>query len=423
MSLDYSVQNLSKVVVGVGGGIAAYKAIELCSLLKKRGIDVRVAMSDSAQKFIQPLTFASITQNPVYENVFDKQDSYIMEHITWAKWADALVIAPATADLIAKLAQGMADDPITTLYLAFRGSVYLAPAMNTNMWQHPAVINNLDILQQRGVHIIEPSEGVLACGDIGAGRLEEPINIVKTLFNDDEACLPENQKLLNQYENFHFIDDVLKGKNILITSGPTHEYIDPVRYISNPSSGKMGAALALAAAARGANVHLVTGPVSASNRPDWAVSVYDVTTADQMLDTVSSLADEMDIFIFAAAVGDYKAALPMGEKIKRTGEPIQLSLVENDDISQLISSLKREEQITIGFAAETSDHLENALEKIKNKNLNAIVLNDVSDKSIGFNSSDNAVTWIQPDSEPISFNKKSKEEIAREIISQIIEII
>lgn len=411
---------VEKAVVCVGGGIAAYKAVELCSLLQKRGIEIRVAMSSSALKFIQPLTFAAITQHAVYENVFDKPDSYVMEHITWAKWADALVIAPATADLIAKIAHGIADDPITTLYLAFSGEVFVAPAMNTQMWEHPAVVANLDLLTQRGVHVIEPAEGVLACGDIGAGRLEEPKNIVDIICGTESEQESLGGGITASLTPIH--DDLI-GKTVVITSGPTHEYIDSVRYLSNPSSGKMGAALAIAAASHGATVHLITGPVGPESKPRDAANIHEITSADEMLKVVKSLANETDIFIFAAAVGDYKAENHINGKLKRNGDSLDLRLVENPDISKVISQHKRENQITVGFAAEVVNHTENAYKKIQEKNLNAIVLNDVGNSEIGFRSDQNAVTWIQADQEPHVLEMSSKKDIAERIIERIVRLV
>jgi phosphopantothenoylcysteine decarboxylase/phosphopantothenate--cysteine ligase len=327
-----------------------------------------------------------------------------------------LLVAPATADLIAKMACGIADDAITTTYLAYAGDVMLAPAMNTQMLQHPATQQNLSTLQQRGVELISAEAGVLACGDVGAGRLAEPEHILQLVIQHfdgsgtkAEASTPTNTT-----------DTSLAGKTVVITSGPTHEYIDPVRFISNPSSGRMGAALAEEACRRGATVHLVTGPVDTAQKPARA-KIHDVTTAEEMLRAVSDLQPQADILIFAAAVGDFRAAHPVTSKIKRTGNSISLPLIENPDIAQTIGRAKRPGQMTVGFAAETNDLQANAQAKLERKNLDAIIANNVADERIGFQSTENEVTIFFRNGHQVHVPRQDKRAVARAIIDALLK--
>lgn len=429
-----------RIVVGVAGGIAAYKAAELCSQLRKAGAEIRVAMSISAGKFIAPLTFEAITQHRVYGQVFDEAESWEMEHITWSRWADALLIAPATADLIARMAGGLADDPVAVLYLAYPGPVVVAPAMNTHMLEHPATAANLETLRRRGVRIVEPESGALACGDVGAGRLAAPERIVEIVRQLDFSRPPVAARPDENTGGAPVCDlaaepvpsrpavpvlptdDSMAGLTVLITSGPTHEYIDPVRFMTNPSSGKMGAALAREAARRGATVHLVSGPVSPASLPAELATVHKVSTAEQMLKSVTELAPKVDLFIFAAAVSDFRVAQPIGQKIKRSGNSISLRLAENADIAQTVGHTKREGQVTVGFAAETTDLEANALGKLAKKRLDAIVANDVADPRIGFERDENEVTIYLRDGSKVHVPRRSKGEVAREVFETVLPL-
>lgn len=446
---DNSTPSITRVVLGVTGGIAAYKAAEICSTLVRSDFEVRVAMTAEASEFIRPLTFEALSHHPAYTAVLGNPYSFEMEHISWSKWADLFLIAPATANMIAKLAAGICDDPVSSMYVAYPGPVMLAPAMNVHMLENPATQHNLKLLLSRGVIIIEPESGQLACGDHGAGRLSDVENIVKAVLArrtiqpiaepaapppspssgphrivSDAARYATSEELAARApEPFHPEDDSLAGRKILITMGPTHEYLDPVRYISNPSSGKMGSALAREAARRGAEVHIVSGPVSAAILPSPAMAaVHKVTTAEQMLRAVRKLAPQMDCFIFAAAVSDYRMASPAHEKIKRSGNSITLPLVENPDIAQVIGYEKRPEQVTIGFAAETHDVEQNAIGKLQRKRLDAIVANDVADPRIGFDRDENEVTIYLGDETVRHITRRPKAEVAHEIMEVAVEL-
>ena len=423
-----------KVVVGVTGGIAAYKACDLCSQLRKAGAEVRVAMTAAATAFVSPLTFEALTQSPVYSSVLHRETTWEMEHISWAKWADLFIIAPASANTIAKLASGLADDPLSTLYLSFEGVTVVAPAMNTVMLQHAATQANLALLRERGVHVIESAEGLLACGDHGAGKLAPVDRIVNYLTTTSElwqtdrpvrgslesesTSTPPHSSATQPQTPTLPTDDSLSGKTVLITSGPTHEFFDPVRFLSNPSSGKMGAALTLEALRRGAKTHLVSGPVHLNQLPQGA-EVHRVTTAEQMLSAVKALADSIDIFIFCAAVSDFRVANPPTHKMKRTGNSISLTLIENPDIAHSIGCQKKPGQITVGFAAETDDMEQHALGKLERKRLDAIVANDVANPRIGFESDSNEVTIYVRDGRKIFVPHAAKSEIAHRIFEAI----
>ncbi len=417
-----------KIVLGVCGGIAAYRAVELCSLLLKQGALVRVVMTHSATQFVTPLTFATLSQFPVYTDLFDQPRSYEMEHISWAKWADALVIAPATANVIAKMAAGLADDALTTLYISFAGPVIVAPAMNTHMLRHPTTQENLARLRAHGVHIVPCGVGRLACGDEGEGRLAEPAVILEHIAVVLSGRAPEKPSQFVEISLSPAMPatvevPLLAGKTVVITSGPTHEYIDPVRFITNPSSGKMGAALAREAARSGAEVHLVTGPVHPSILPEDRVAIHQVTTAEEMLEAVQALADRADVFIFAAAVSDFRVAQPINRKIKRTGNSISLPLIENPDIAAAIGTRKRPNQVTIGFAAETHDLEKHAVEKLRRKRLDAIVANDVTDPNIGFESDENEVTLYLQSGDKRFISRRPKVDVARAVIELAAELL
>jgi phosphopantothenoylcysteine decarboxylase / phosphopantothenate---cysteine ligase len=395
-----------KVALGVTGGIAAYKAPEIVRLLQDRGIRVQVVMTRAAQEFIRPLTFAALSGEKVITGMFspgEEQEANIdsaIEHIAVAQSIDALVVAPATADVIAHFAQGIASDFLTTLYLATTAPVVVAPAMNVNMWNHPATQANLEILRQRGVRIVEPGSGYLACGMTGAGRLAENESIVSAVLQ----ALGASQDLA--------------GETILITAGPTREKIDPVRYLTNRSSGRMGYALAEASLRRGARVLLVSGPSSLT--PPAAAEVTRVESGEEMRDAVLSFLPQSSIVVKTAAVSDYRARAASGQKIKRKG-PLTLELEATPDILKEISSRKGS-QIIVGFAAETENALENARQKLVSKNLDAIVVNDVSREGIGFDSDRNAVTIITRD-EVIEVPETTKWEVAQRVLDQIVHLL
>ncbi len=424
-----------RIILGVTGGIAAYKACDLCSQLRKAGAEVRVAMTTAATSFVAPLTFETLTQSPVYTSVLHRETAWEMEHISWAKWGDVFVIAPASANTLAKFASGLADDPVSTLYLSFEGITIVAPAMNTVMLNHAATQSNLALLRERGVHVIESAEGMLACGDHGAGKLAPVDQIMDylattpSLWETDRPVrgssfsVPSTPKSTSTAPDSPTLpqDNSLAGKTVLITSGPTHEFFDPVRFLSNPSSGKMGAALAMEALRRSAKTHLVSGPVHLNQLPQGA-DVHRVTTAEQMLSAVKALADSIDIFIFCAAVSDFRVADPPTHKMKRTGNSISLTLIENPDIAHSIGCQKKPGQITIGFAAETDNMEQHALGKMERKRLDAIVANDVTNPRIGFESDSNEVTIYLRDGRKIFVPHAAKAEIARKIFEAVADL-
>jgi len=384
------------VLLGVSGGIAAYKSAELVRQLQQLGAEVRVIMTMGAQEFITPLTLQALSGNPVHTQLLDSEAEQAMGHIELARWADLLLIAPATADLIARLAVGRADDLLTTVTLATAAPVMVAPAMNQQMWRDKASVRNIEKLQQRGVELVPPAEGEQACGDIGPGRMEQPQTIAARA-----AAL--------------FDSGLLQGKRIVISAGPTREALDPVRYISNHSSGKMGFALARAAVDAGAITTLVSGPVSLET-PAHVIR-KDVLSARQMLEQCKELCTDSDIFIACAAVADYRPAEIKSRKIKKGPEHISLEMVRNPDIVAAIAGGDTR-PFTVGFAAETNDVVDSAREKMQRKGLDMIVSNDVSLQTIGFNSDDNEVTVIWPTGEQI-LPQSSKTNIARQIIELI----
>jgi phosphopantothenoylcysteine decarboxylase / phosphopantothenate---cysteine ligase len=398
-----------KIALGVSGGIAAYKAAEIVRQLQERGLRVQVIMTAAAQEFVRPLTFAALSGEKVITSMFGgggeqpNLDSAV-EHISVAQSIDALLVAPATADTLAKFAQGLANDFLSTLYLATTAPVIVAPAMNVNMWEHPATQANLDILRRRGVLVVEPASGYLACGMVGAGRLAEPEQIVA-------AAL----------ERLGVAQD-LAGETVLVTAGPTHEPIDPVRYLGNRSSGKMGYALAEAALRRGAKVILVSGPTAL--QPPFAAETVFVQTAQQMRTAVLDRWERASIIIMAAAVADFHVKNVSPEKIKRTGT-MELQFDPNPDILADLGSLRlaagKCSPVLIGFAAETENLLENARSKLSKKQVDAIVLNDVSRTNIGFNSDRNEVTVVTA-GETIAVPEASKLEVAQKILSAALRL-
>src|SRR5580700_7326356 len=404
-----------KLALGVTGGIAAYKAAEIVRLLQDRGIRVQVIMTRAAQEFVRPLTFAALSGEKVITGMFSPGEEHAgntdsantdspnidsaIEHIAVAQSIDALLVAPATADVLADFAQGIAGDFLTTVYLATTAPVVVAPAMNVNMWNHPATQANLEILRQRGVKIVEPGSGYLACGMTGSGRLAANDAIVAAVLE----ALGASQDLA--------------GETILITAGPTREKIDPVRYLTNRSSGRMGYAVTEAALRRGARVLLVSGPTALT--PPGAAEITLVESAEQMRDAVLNLLPQATIVIKTAAVSDYRAKSSSQQKIKRKG-PIALELEPTADILKEISQ-RKQAQIVVGFAAETENVLENARQKLAAKQLDAVVVNDVSREGIGFDSDRNEVTIITHD-EVVEVPETTKWEVAQRVLDQVVRI-
>src|ERR1700691_1197384 len=395
-----------KVALGVTGGIAAYKAAEIVRLLQDRGIRVQVIMTRSAQEFVRPLTFAALSGEKVITGMFSPGEEHepnidsAIEHIALAQSIDALLVAPATADILAHFVQGIASDFLTTLYLATTAPVVVAPAMNVNMWNHPATQANLEILRQRGVKIVEPGSGYLACGMTGSGRLAE-----------NEVIVAAALEALGTSQN-------LAGETVLITAGPTREKGDPARYLTNRSSGRMGYAMAEAALRRGARVLLVSGPAALT--PPGAAEITRVESAEEMRQAALNLLSQATIVIKTAAVSDYRAKSASPQKIKRKG-PITLDLEPTADILKEIS-LRRQSQIVVGFAAETENVLENARQKLAAKHLDAIVVNDVSREGIGFDSDRNEVTIITHD-EIVEVPETTKWEIAQRVLDQVVRLL
>ncbi|MBI4904806.1 MAG: bifunctional phosphopantothenoylcysteine decarboxylase/phosphopantothenate--cysteine ligase CoaBC [Acidobacteria bacterium] len=395
-----------RTVLGVGGGIAAYKAAELARALMERGSEVQVVMTAAAEEFIRPLTFASLTNRKVITSLFasssaDEVLSSSVEHIRVAQDNHVLVVAPATADLVAKFAQGLATDFLTTLYLAFTGKVILAPAMNTAMWDHPATRENIAKLKARGNFVLPPDEGLLACGTTGAGRLPDPVMIA-----DAVITLAHPRKDLD-------------GETVVITAGPTQEAIDPVRFISNRSSGRMGYALAAAAASRGARVVLVSGPV---NLPEpFGVEVVKVRSAQQMRDAVISRMKEGTIIIKSAAVADYTVSNPSPQKIKKTAARMSVELDPTVDILAEVGRYKGD-RLLIGFAAETQNLVAEGRRKMETKNCDMVVANLVSKEGIGFDSEVNEVTLVMSTGEVIPLPEASKRVVADQIFDHALKL-
>ena len=396
-----------RVTLGVAGGIAAYKAAELARALMERDCSVQVIMTRSAEEFLRPLTFAALTGNKVITSLFaatgasEDTLSSAIEHIRVAQESDILVVAPATADILAKFAHGLADDFLSTTYLAFTGPVVLAPAMNTNMWNHPATQANLKTLRERGHIIVEPGSGQLACGMVGPGRLAEPADIANAVLT---ALMPAPKDL--------------EGETVLITAGPTQEPLDPVRYITNRSSGKMGYALAAAAKARGARVILVSGPV---NIPaPTGIELVSVRTALEMRDAVIRRVPEATIIIKSAAVADYHRSDVPQQKQKKTATRFTLDLDPTPDILAECGRIKGD-RLLVGFAAETENMLEHARRKLETKNCDMIVANNVAQSGTGFDANDNEVTLVLRDT-AIPIAKAPKPEIAQRIFDQIVRL-
>lgn len=391
-----------KVLLCVSGGIAAYKAVQLTSKLTQNGFDVKVMMTGNATKFVTPLSFQAISRNDVYTDTFDEKDPEKIAHIDLADWPDVIIIAPATANIIGKLANGIADDMVSTTLLATEKPVFIAPAMNVHMYNHPVVQENIARLKSFGYHFIEPSEGYLACGYVGKGRLEEPEIIVKHV----KTFFVQNKQ------------QFLRGKTVLISAGPTREKIDPVRYLSNYSSGKMGYAIAEVAQHLGANVILISGPVSL--KPPVGVQIIRVESAEEMYEAVLQYFDEADIVIKSAAVSDYRPKKILQQKMKKQSQELVIELERTVDILAELGKRKKAQSL-IGFAAETNHVEEYAKQKLLSKNADMIVANNVMQEGAGFGTDTNIVTFYKANNEKKQFPKLTKHEVAYEILKEAYE--
>ena len=389
------------ILLGVTGGIAAYKSASLASLLVKSGAEVHVLMTEHATNFITPITFETLTGNRCVIDTFDRNFEFQVEHVALAQKADAAVIAPATANVIAKLAHGMADDMLTTTILACRCPKIIVPAMNTAMYENAVTQNNLEALRKYGMEIIAPASGRLACGDTGAGKMPEPDEILQHIFRC--CAYPKD----------------MKGLKVLVTAGPTQEAIDPVRYITNHSSGKMGYSIAKVCMLRGAKVTLVTGKTSIE--PPMFVDVVPVTSAKDMFEAVTSRSQDMDIIIKAAAVADYRPSQVSNEKMKKSDAELSIPLERTDDILKFLGDNKKPGQFLCGFSMETENMLENSKKKLVKKNLDMIIANNLKVKGAGFETDTNIVTMITPDS-VTELELMSKEDVAIQLVSHILEL-
>lgn len=388
-----------KIVLGITGSIAAYKAVVLARELIKRGAEVQIVITPAGKEFVTMLTLATLTRKPVISEFFSQRDGTWNSHVELGQWADAMLIAPATASTIAKMANGVADNMLVTTYLSMKAPVFVAPAMDLDMYAHPSTQSNIERLRTFGNHIIEPGVGELASALVGKGRMEEPDNIVKVL----EAYFEKSNSLRN--------------KKIMVTAGPTYEKIDPVRFIGNYSSGKMGFAIAEECARRGADVLLVSGPV-AIKTSDKNVHRIDVESAREMYDVAAGHFPEMDVTILCAAVADYSVEHCESSKIKRNGSPMTLNLVPTIDIAKSLGKIKKERQLLIGFALETDNEKVNAEKKLKEKNLDFIVLNSLKDKGAGFKTDTNKITIISKDASR-DYPLKTKKEVAADIVDMM----
>ena len=392
-----------KIVLGITGSIAAYKAAVLTRLLIKKGAEVQIVITPAGKEFITPITLSALTSKPVISEFFSQRDGTWHSHVDLGLWADAMLIAPATASTIGKMAHGIADNMLITTYLSMKAPVFVAPAMDLDMFAHPATQHNLDILRSYGNHIIEPTAGELASHLVGKGRMEEPENIVAAL------------------ESFFQKNSSMAGKKILITAGPTYEKIDPVRFIGNNSSGKMGYALAEECAARGAEVTLVSGPVNLSvNHPN--INRIDVESAEQMYNACMSHYPTSDAGILCAAVADFTPECVADKKIKREKDDLTLNLKPTHDIAAALGKIKTDSQRLVGFALETNDETAHAQDKLKRKNFDFIVLNSLNDKGAGFRCDTNKITIIDS-SKAEEYPLKTKKEVAADIIDKLDSIL
>lgn len=391
-----------KVIIGVCGGIAAYKVVDVVSRLRKLNTEVDVIMTENAKNFVAPLTFQSISRNPVVIDMFEKPESWDIKHISLAEKADLLLVAPATANIIGKVANGIADDMLTTTIMATKAPVVFAPAMNHNMYENSIVQDNISKLKKLGYIFLEPDSGLMACGTMGKGRLPEPEVIVESI------------------SSILYSKRDMEGIKVLVTAGPTREAIDPVRYISNHSSGKMGYAIASTAFNRGAEVTLISGPVNL--RKPGGVKVIGVVTAEEMYKEVKKNYMDVDVIVFAAAVSDYKNANISKSKIKKTNDSFTIKLVKNPDIAKEIG-MKKGSRIHIGFSAETDNLLDNAALKLREKNFDMIVANDITMEGAGFGVDTNIVKIIKRDGSILELPKMSKLQVADKLFDEVIKLI
>lgn len=393
------IMNNKKVLLGVSGGIAVYKALDVISRLKKKGIEVKVIMTKSATEFVTPLSFQSLSENPVVIDMFDEPKAWEIQHISLAKWADLVVVVPATANIIGKVANGIADDMLSTTIMATKAEVIFCPAMNTNMYENKIVQKNMATLKDLGYAFINPASGRLACGDIGRGKLENTEIIAEKII----------KKLSSKSRDF-------EGKNVLVTAGPTIVPIDPVRYLTNRSTGKMGYEIAKEARDRGANVTLISGPTSLDI--PTGINFIKVNTNEEMLNAVLDNFNDSNIVVKSAAVADFNVKEYSKEKIKKTDSNLVIELERDKDILETLGKQKTN-QIIVGFAAESSNVIENAKAKLKRKNIDYIVANDITSNDTGFASDDNKVTIISSLGDVISLDKMSKREVAKNIFDMI----
>ena len=390
-----------KIILGVSGSIAAYKIATLTRLLVKEGAEVQIVMTQAAKEFITPLTLATLSKKPALSEFVKDQTGTWNNHVDLGLWADVILIAPATAHTLAKCANGLCDDLLTAVYLSAKCPVMFAPAMDLDMYQHPSTLENLKKLQSFGNQIVKSNYGELASGLVGEGRMAEPEELVEILTK-------------------HFSKNaILKGKNVLITAGPTQEPIDPVRFISNHSTGKMGYAIANKLAKAGANVTLVSGQVALKS-PDSSINLVKVRSAKEMYEASQKAFDQADIIILAAAVADYTPAVVADKKIKKKEDTFNIELTKTTDIAKTLGQQKRPEQLMVGFALETDNEVENAIGKIKSKNLDMIVLNSLQNAGAGFGHDTNKIAIIKRDGTMIDFDLKSKQDVAQDIVDEII---
>jgi phosphopantothenoylcysteine decarboxylase/phosphopantothenate--cysteine ligase len=393
-----------RIILGICGGIAAYKTAVLTRLLVKAGADVQVIMTRSAHDFVTPLTLSTLSKNPVHTAFSSPDTGEWTNHVSLGLWADAIIIAPATANTIAKMANGICDNLLVAVYLSARCPVFLAPAMDVDMLQHQSSKDNLERILGYGNHIIESTYGELASGLIGNGRMAEP------------------EDIFNKLENFFSKSQPLAGKTVLVTAGPTYEAIDPVRFIGNHSSGKMGFAIAEELASKGAVVNLVCGPTH-QQTSHANIVVKAVTSAAEMFDACKALFAKSDITVLAAAVADYRPVSPAAQKIKKRDHSLTLELTKTEDIAASLGKLKRDGQIIVGFALETEDEVANATKKLESKNFDLIVLNSLNDQGAGFGHNTNKVTIINRDHQARTFGLKDKGKVAQDIVDAILETI
>ncbi len=387
------------ILIGISGGIAAYKSLSLIRLFVKAGFNVKVVATQNALQFVTPLSIETLSKNKLYSDVFSSPEEYSTEHISISDFADVMIVAPATANVIGKFATAIADDALSTTYLAMEKPVFVAPAMNYKMLNHPQVQQNIHSLKQLGVHFVNSTSGDLACGVQGDGRMEEPEVIFNTVVDFLEA------------------KKTLSGKKVLVTAGPTVEAIDPVRFISNHSSGKMGVAIAEELLKRGADVTLVCGPIHQTVNDK--INRVNIVSANQMFETCAAIHSEMDIIVMSAAIADYTPINVSNTKIKKSDSEMVIELQKTKDVLKHLGTFKPNNQLLVGFALETNNEIEHALDKLTNKNLDLIVLNSLNDSGAGFGGDTNKITLIKKDKTTTSFSLKPKNEVAKDIVNCI----